>query len=70
MALTYTVEAIFEHCQNLQDEVRKALNKTAEKAERIKLKSISMKLSTMKPMNAKGYFEISKGTITSMLSVR
>ena len=47
MALTYTVEAIFEHCQNLQDEVREALNKTAEKAERIKLKSISMKLSTM-----------------------
>ena len=70
MTLTGSVEDIYDYIGQLTDEARNKLEISANKTERQQLKLVLMKLSSLKPMDAMGYFTISRETITSMISVR
>ena len=70
MTLTGSVEDIYCYINQLTDEARNKLEITVNKTERQQLKLVLMKLSSLKPMDAMGYFTISRETITSMISVR
>ena len=70
MALTFTIESAFHSVQNLLRRTEERLVRTREKSERQKLKYEIKKLSKLEPMTGGGFFQISKSTLTSMLSVR
>ena len=70
MTLTCSVEDIYDYIDQLSDEARKKLEISTNKAERQQLKLVLMRLSSLKQMDANGYFTISRETITSMISVR
>ena len=70
MALTFTIESAFHCVQNVLRRTEERLLMTRDKSERQKLKYEIRKLSKLEPMTGGGYFEISKSTLTSMLSVR
>ena len=70
VALTFTVESAYDSVQNLLERTEERLLRTREKSEREKLKYEIRKLSKLEPMTGGGYFQISKSTLTSMLSVR
>ena len=69
-ALTFTVESAFDSVQNLIERSEERLLRTREKSERQKLKYEIRKLSKLERMTGGGFFEISKSTLTSMVSVR
>ena len=69
-ALTFTVESAYDSVQSLSRRTEERLLRTREKSERQKLKYEIRKLSKLEHMSGGGYFEISKSTLTSMLSVR
>ena len=69
-ALTFTVESAYDSIQNLLERTEERLFRTREKSERQKLKYEIRKLSKLEPMTGGGFFQISKSTLTSMLSVR
>jgi len=66
----FSVEALYDHTQQLESRVRISLGGSTIKEERQNLKQQLLELSSLKPLSAKGYFNVSKGTLTSMLSVR
>ena len=66
----FSVEGLYDHTQQLQNKVRITLGGSQHKVERQKLKLQLLELSALKPLTAKGYFSVSKETLTSMLSVR
>ena len=70
VALTFTVESAYDSVQNLLERTEERLLRTREKSERQQLKYEIRKLSKLEPMTGGGYFQISKSTLTSMLSVR
>ena len=70
VALTFTVESAHDSIQNLLRKSEERLLRTREKSERQKLKYELRKLSKLELMNGGGFFEISKSTLTSMLSIR
>ena len=70
VALTFTVESAHDTIQNLLRKSEERLLRTREKSERQKLKYETRKLSKLELMNGGGFFEISKSTLTSMLSIR
>ena len=70
VALTFTVESAHDSIQNLLRKSEERLLRTREKSERQKLKYETRKLSKLELMNGGGFFEISKSTLTSMLSIR
>ena len=70
MALTLTVESAYEAVGNLLERTEERLLRTREKSERQKLKYEMRRLSKLEPMTGGGFFQISKSTLTSMLSVR
>ena len=70
LALTLTVESAFHSVQILITRKEEKLLRTTEKSERQKLKYEIGNLSKLQPMTGGGYFQISKSTLTSMLSVR
>ena len=65
-----TFDSVYEHFEDMKCKFEKKLEECDDKGERRKTKSALIKLSSVKPFTAKGYFEISKQTITSMMSVR
>ena len=67
---TGTVEDSYECLQNMKRQIQEQLSKAPEKAEKIKLKYFHQRIMDTKPINACGYFEIGKSTLTSILSVR
>ena len=69
-ALTFTVESALDSVGNLIERTEERLLRTREKSERQKLKYEMRKLSKLQPMTGGGFFQISKSTLTSMLSVR
>ena len=70
LALTFTVESASDSVQNLLERTEERLLRTREKSERQKLKYEIRKLTKLEPMTGGGFFQISKSTLTSMLSVR
>ena len=70
LSLVFSVEALYEHIQQLESRVRATLGGSTMKEERQKFKQHLLELSSLKPLSAKGYFNVSKETLTSMLSVR
>ena len=64
------MEGLYDHTHQLEARARFTLGCSTLKEERQKLKQQLLELSSLKPMTAKGYFTISKETLTSMLSVR
>ena len=66
----FSVEALYDHTQQLENRVRFTLGVSNNKEQRQKLKHQLLELSSLKLLSAKGYFTISKETLTSMLSVR
>ena len=70
VALTFTVESALDSVGNLLERTEERLLRTREKSERQKLKYEMRKLSKLQPMTGGGFFQITKSTLTSMLSVR
>ena len=68
--LTLQVENAFQSVKHLGKTVEQKLLKTQNKSERQHLKYLSKMIDKIKPFSACGYFDIGKGTLTSMLSVR
>ena len=69
-AMISSFEMVYSHFEELTLEVQSHLDQNTEKKERRKWKSLLRQLSTVKPFSARGYFDITKETITSMVSVR
>ena len=70
IGLIITVENLYEHKNFLILKVTEKLSQSLDKAERQKWKLILFNLSTLPEMSAGGYFDVSKKTLTSMVSVR
>ena len=54
----------------LKEELEDKLEAETRREERRKMKHLLRKVSALTPMTALGYFEMSKQTLVSMLSVR
>ena len=70
MGLTLTVESAYNSVQDVLRRREEKLLRTTQKLERQQLKFEIRKLSQLEPMTGGGFFQISKSTLTSMLSVR
>ena len=70
LSLVFVVEGLYDHIHQLQNKVRNTLGDSSHKEQRQKLKLQLLELSSLKQLSAKGYFSVSKETLTSMLSVR
>ena len=70
MNLTSALDSVYESVQSVKMKLQETLMVIYEKPERQQLKFLIEKIKSLTPMNACGYFEISKSTLTSMLSVR
>ena len=68
--LTLQADNAFCSIKDLGNKVDEQLMKTQIKSERQQLKYISKRIDKIQPFSACGYFDIGKGTPTSMLSVR
>ena len=68
--LTLQAHNAFRSIKDLGNKVDEQLLKTQIKHERQQLKFISKRIDRIQPFSACGYFDIGKGTLTSMLSVR
>ena len=68
--LTIALDSAYESLQVVKMKIQENLMITFEKSERQELKFLLETVKALRPMNACGYFEISKSTLTSMLSVR
>ena len=69
-AVTGSVEAGYETIDEISVEARRRLDLSDDKKERRQLKTLIMNVSSLKPLSANGYFDISRETLTSMTSVR
>lgn len=68
--LTLQADNAFCSIKDLGNKVDEQLLVTQIKSERQQLKYISKRIDKIQPFSACGYFDIGKGTLTSMLSVR
>ena len=68
--LTGLTETAFEALQEMKNNFHENFLQSTSETERQKYQYIIMSLSEAKPMTASGYFEVSRGTLTSMISVR
>ena len=69
-ALTTWTESSYEALQDLKEHFHEEFLRAPSERERQRYQYLAMTLSQVQPMTASGYFEISRGTLTSMLSVR
>ena len=68
LVTTTTLESNFDSVQNLERRKEEKCCSTKKAKQRFKYKF--RKLSKLQPMTGGGYFQISKSTLTRMLSVR
>ena len=68
--LTKMTDRTFQSMQALGGQIQERLLVTREKTERQSLKYLMKRVEMLKPLNACGYFDIAKTTLTSMVSVR
>ena len=69
-AMVSSFELVYSHFDDLTITVQTCLENSIEKLDRRKWKRLLRQLSLVKPFSARGYFDITKETITSMASVR
>ena len=67
--LTSLTESAFCAMQEMKLHFQEKFLKASE-SERKRFEYLIMALSEVRPMTANGYFDISRGTLTSMISVR
>ena len=70
ITLSESVQEAFDTIQTLKERIIEKINETEDKDELRQLEYCKNAAEMLKPMNASGYFEIGKSTLTSMLSVR
>ena len=70
LSIVFTIENLYAYIEQLKMKLRTCLGVSLSKEERRKIKLQLCELEALKPMTAKGYFIVSKETLTSMLSVR
>ena len=70
LGLTLTLDTLYSDFEKSKNAVEEQLEKEDKKVERRQLKILLHKLTSLKPMTAKGYFNVTKDTLVSMLSVR
>ena len=70
ICLTESTNRTFDTVQKLREEIIEKLGKAKINEEVQQLEYLKNKFELLKPMNASGYFDIEKSTLTSMLSVR
>ena len=68
--ITGAIDESFESLQGLKIPIQDKLLMCPGEMERAKMKYLLQRIQDVKPMNAYGYFEIGKSTLTSMLSIR
>ena len=69
-SLTETVDSCFKAIQGIRKEIQEKLLQCVEENERQKLQYLLQRVEMIGPMSAGGYFEITKSSLISMLSVR
>ena len=67
---TGEIENSFEKLKGLKIPIQERLLQCPGEVEKAQMNYLLQKIEDVKPMNACGYFEIGKSTLTSMLSVR
>ena len=68
--LTGEIEDSFEKLKGLKLPIQEKLLQCQGEVEKAQMNYLLQRIEDLKPMNACGYFEIGKSTLTSMLSVR
>ena len=68
--LILTLDTVYKDFEKCKNAVEEQLCKEDNKVERRQMKMLLHKLTFFKPMTAKGYFNVTKDTLVSMLSVR
>ena len=68
--LTGAIDESFESLQSLKIPIQEKLLLCPGEMEKAKMNYLLQRIEDVKPMNAYGYFEIGKSTLTSMLSIR
>ena len=69
-SLTEVVDSCFQALQGIRKEIQEKLLLCGEDKERQKLQYLLQRVEVLGPMSAGGYFEITKSSLISMLSVR
>ena len=64
------VDACYNEIQTLKRSIQDELRITTNLLERYELEFFLQRLDTLSPMNAGGFFSITNGSLTSMVSVR
>ena len=67
--ITLTTETSFNKMKNLVDPLQQKMIKERDATEQMKIKLLIEKVENMKTLNGNGYFEISRGTLTSIVSI-
>ena len=68
--LTGEIEDSFEKLKGLKLPIQEKLLQCQGEVEKAQMNYLLQRIEDVKPMNACGYFEIGRSTLTSMLSVR
>ena len=67
--ITLTTETSFNKMKNLVEPLQQKMIKERDATEQMKIKLLIEKVENMKTLNGNGYFEISRGTLTSIVSI-
>ena len=70
ITVTGCLDEAYQCLQDMKRQAQDNILASIEKKERQQLKYIIQRIESTRPMTARGYFEIDKTTLTSMLSVR
>ena len=70
VVLTEVLDSSFGSVKSIRKKIQTKLVTCQDKQEKNELKILLIQFDELGPMNACGYFEINKSTLTSMLSVR
>ena len=68
--LTSLAESAFEALQEMKRNFHDKFFTSSTEGQRQKCQYLIMSLAEVRPMTGAGYFDISRGTLTSMVSVR
>ena len=68
--LTTLAESALEALQEMKGNFHEKFLTSSSEGERQKCQYLIMSLAEVRPMSGAGYFDISRGTLTSMISVR
>ena len=64
------IDASYNEIQTFKKSIQDELRNTTELLQRYELEFFLQRLDTLSPMNAGGFFSITNGSLTGMLSVR